>query len=512
MFLFSSLQLDAKKSPLALLAQTCSSIGKDTSPNKNIIPPLDGKNKDGGKSSPSQHKPGSADDRKSQSSSEKKDSGSPRSDSKSSFRAPAPKDIPPLVPISSSSSGSVSCSKSPHTASSESSSSSSSTSVSKSSESIIASSSPLSSSSVCVPTPSAGLHSNSRISLSCGNMLLEVNHHESAAASGLKHAAGLHPLMGKHETGYPGHPSGLIPPYYPHMLPHLAGHPLHMDAQAASSAYANGLAAHGLGLSSSHKALAGHGAPGSTSPYVAYARVKTASGGSTLVPICRDPYCTNCQIAMNNAQLTPQCGAGCTQCTHEKSAMPVPGAGGLSAGGLSSSLSLPMYPMAGISSLAPTLPSFYPHSMLPGGHHGLPYVCNWMAGSEYCGKRFNTSEELLQHLRTHTSSSDAPSINPLAATLPTYSLAGTLPTPGLPGCHSHYAPTPGSLSPNSALRGYPRTMSPSSALRYHPYKPSALSSLQAAAPTGLPGLPSVGAYYSPYSLYGQRLAAGGVAP
>ena len=34
---------------------------------------------------------------------------------------------------------------------------------------------------------------------------------------------------------------------------------------------------------------------------------------------------------------------------------------------------------------------------------GGPYICNWMAGRDYCGKRYTSAEELLVHLKTHTS-------------------------------------------------------------------------------------------------------------
>ena len=89
--MFVYLQLDAKKSPLALLAQTCSSIGKDTNPSKPIIPPIDkkdGKDKDARKTpdSPksnhgeerSKSRPSSAADH------QKKDRASPRSNSERS--------------------------------------------------------------------------------------------------------------------------------------------------------------------------------------------------------------------------------------------------------------------------------------------------------------------------------------------------------------------------------------------------------------------------------------------
>merc|ERR1711962_750940 len=37
-------------------------------------------------------------------------------------------------------------------------------------------------------------------------------------------------------------------------------------------------------------------------------------------------------------------------------------------------------------------------SLGPGG----PYICNWMNGRDYCGKRYTSAEELLVHLKTHT--------------------------------------------------------------------------------------------------------------
>ncbi|KAL8595056.1 hypothetical protein ACOMHN_002034 [Nucella lapillus] len=155
--------------------------------------------------------------------------------------------------------------------------------------------------------------------------------------------------------------------------------------------------------------------------------------------------------------------------------------------------------MAGLSSL---------HSLYPlAAHQGLGYVCSWVSGSEYCGKRFANSEELLTHLRTHTSSVEASS---LAA----YGALGL--HPGLAaaaaaaGCHNPYPCSP--LSPNSLRRTYPTSLSPVSSLlsanRYHPYK-SPLETVPPPAPSSQ-GLPAVGPYNSPYSLYGQRLGAAAV--
>jgi hypothetical protein len=57
-----------------------------------------------------------------------------------------------------------------------------------------------------------------------------------------------------------------------------------------------------------------------SSPFVSYARVRTPSGATTLVPVCRDPYCTHCQLTVQNSHLSATCTAvGCAQCAHEKS-------------------------------------------------------------------------------------------------------------------------------------------------------------------------------------------------
>ncbi|CAH1802945.1 unnamed protein product [Owenia fusiformis] len=485
--------LDAKKSPLALLAQTCSSIGKDSPSSKNIIPPLEKKDR---KSS----SPEAKNDDKRSSSADRKSPKSP----KPGFRSIPPKDIPPLVPISRSSSSSPASTSDKHPSS-----------ESTSTTSVIHHP-------VTVPAPTSGHHSNSSISLSCGSMRLEVNHHEAASSSGASKSS-----TSESSSSHSAHSGTPLKPSthpYPGSVPSLYSHPYgHKSAlEAAAAAYQGLPSAHGLGLPKF--APGAHPQTAGLSPYVAYASVKTATGATTLVPICRDPYCTNCQVTMQNAQLTPSaaCGAGCTQCNHEKSVSGLPSVSSSNLGlGLpsASSMSLPVLPLgagayslAGAASLAgSSLPGLYPHNLSLLAAHGHPpmpsggYVCNWMAGAEYCGKRFGTSEELLQHLRTHTSASES-ALNSLALA----GMHGGLSSASAlsAACHSHYS-TPGApLSPNTLRRLYPTSLSPNSALaaaRYHPYK----SALPAVPPQGLP-LPGVGTYYSPYALYGQRLGA--VAP
>ncbi len=343
-------------------------------------------------------------------------------------------------------------------------------------------------------------------------MLLEVSHNQQDAALGKTSLVpSSHVSLGglKPESLMPGSLAAAGLGVYPGCaIPTMLGHHgVPVDVSTASHFHPAALAAHGL---SSKAGMSPHGVPGAAhgiSPYT-YARVKTSTGATTLVPICRDPYCTNCQITMQNAQLTSSCAAGCTQCNHEKT--------------LTTSLgtTVPVLPLtAGANPLTSThLPSsLYSHAfgVLP-GHHTMPYMCNWMAGSDYCGKRFSTSEELLQHLRTHTSATDFAALSGLSA-YPAAALGLAAPSPLCHTNSAHYPP--GSLSPNtinSLRQSYPRSLSPNSLLaaRYHPYK-SPLSSLAQTNPSAaaLAGtVPSgLAHYYSPYALYGQRIGAA-VAP
>lgn len=116
-----------------------------------------------------------------------------------------------------------------------------------------------------------------------------------------------------------------------------------------------------------------------------------------------------------------------------------------------------MSPLAGAPS--PLGLGFYPPPGLVGGLQ--PYCCNWSEAGSYCGKRFNSSDELMQHLRGHTSA-DAPvlpsipnlmlqrvpysaasSLSPLASLMPgryhPYAKPGMAPSlaPGLPPSLAH---------------------------------------------------------------------------
>lgn len=236
--------------------------------------------------------------------------------------------------------------------------------------------------------------------------------------------------------------------------------------------FANGFAHHHAAMLAA--AAAGYsGAQNAQSSY-SYQRVKTPSGSETIVPVCKDPYCTGCQFSQHNQQmmLGVPCPSGCTQCEHQKYGLAMAMSAGLQANN--------------------------PYSQLD-----RPYLCSWIVGDSYCGKRCSTSDELLQHLRTHTSNLSDPAATAVLVQAQQRVMAAMHPLNSL-------------FSPSSSLhRGYPAPLSPLSAARYHPYgKPSP----NAAMAQTLPGSPystfnpaALNPYYSPYAMYSQRLGAAAAA-
>lgn len=214
-------------------------------------------------------------------------------------------------------------------------------------------------------------------------------------------------------------------------------------------------------------------------PYVSYARVKTPTGGETIVPVCKDPYCTGCQFSSHNQQMMMgvPCPAGCTQCDHQK---------------------------FGLAMAMSSLPPGHPYAQL-----GRPYVCNWIAGDNYCGKRFTTSDDLLQHLRSHTASLADPAAAAAALAQSQQQAVmhplGSMFNPSAAAAfHRAYAQP--QLSPLSAAAAA------AAASRYHPYgKPSSMgpgSMPPGASPYAAAAFnPAMNPYYSPYAMYGQRLGA-----
>ncbi|VDI43003.1 Hypothetical predicted protein [Mytilus galloprovincialis] len=488
--------LDAKKSPLALLAQTCSSIGKDTATSsKPIIPPLKKE------TNTEKHSEKVNMDKSKHNEIKEKDIDSSE---KPGFRTVSHKDMPPLIPTSKPKEEKPTSPLSLKT-------------LPRSKELTSTASSTLSS--------HADHHfSRSNVSRSPGQHHSPHNEDEKRQVSSAspryesrtsrepdEHKPSSYPSY----SAYPSISNSFLSYSHASGLTHdsvsgLPGFPLPLPAHSSmfgsSSAAAAALAAQSAAYAAQSSALKSAAMASSLSPFVSYARVRTPSGATTLVPVCRDPYCNHCQLTVQNSHLSATCTAvGCAQCAHEKSLHNLSlGLQGSSFNPYSSSSLL-----AGQSNLSgyPLSSLYLPGHLTSPAHSGLPLVCNWVSsGNEHCGKRFSSSEELLQHLRTHTTSSDHMS---LATAYERYGL----PPPGLhslSGLHGHSLQS-GSLSPNSLRRSYPTSLSPLSSLmgsgRYHPYK--SLMNPSAALPSNQP-LPQVGPYLSPYSLYGQRIGAAAV--
>lgn len=217
-------------------------------------------------------------------------------------------------------------------------------------------------------------------------------------------------------------------------------------------------------LSQHHASMLAAAAAGypqnSNNPYLSYARIKTPTGGEALVPVCKDPYCTGCQYSAHNQQMMMgvPCPPGCTQCEQQK---------------------------YGLAMAMSQLPPNHPFAQM-----SKPFACNWILNDGYCGRRFSTTDELIQHMKTHSPNlSDPATAASILAAQQSASLMSPLFYP--PGMH------------RSA--GYPSTspLSPLSASRYHPYaKPGSM-------PASYGQLnPALSAYYPPYSwMPPQRLGA-----
>ncbi|XP_033644284.1 zinc finger protein 703-like [Asterias rubens] len=283
-----------------------------------------------------------------------------------------------------------------------------------------------------------------------------------------------------HHSSYPGHyKHGLLPASHAGHCgcpSQVVGHmPYYPDPAVA--------ARDPMSVHSPHKHEVNPLLAATASPYTAYARVKTADGGTTLMPICRDPYCTNCQSAQHYQTASH---SGCTQCRHDTFALNTPFPIALPLPG-----SLSPYPLpSSVPSSAHPSQYLYPHpTTTTSQDHG--HVCNWVSGATSCGKRFASSEELLQHLRTHTmTNSEVPTSAALSATLSAQLSAYYMQYPtAAAAAAAAAAGTFGLPKP-----GFPSPLSPVGAIRYHPYSksPSPIAAL--------PGLPT-GAYYSPYALH-----------
>nr|XP_028584958.1 zinc finger protein 503 [Podarcis muralis] len=260
---------------------------------------------------------------------------------------------------------------------------------------------------------------------------------------------------------YPGSLAGAYAGYPPQFLPHGVA----LDPTKSGSLQLAG----SLGCS---KAAGSSPLAGASPP-----SVMTAS-------LCRDPYCLSYHCASHLA------GAASASCAHDqalKSGYP---------------LMYPTHPLHTVhSSLSgATPPSLAGHPLYPYGfmlpNDPQPHICNWVSANGPCDKRFATSEELLSHLRTHTA---FPGTDKLLSSYPSSTSLASAAAAAM-ACHMHIPTTVAPGSPGTlALRSPHHALGLSS--RYHPYSKSPLPT--PGAPVPVPA--ATGPYYSPYALYGQRL-------
>lgn len=252
-----------------------------------------------------------------------------------------------------------------------------------------------------------------------------------------------------------------------------------------------------------------------------------APGAPCSDPLCRDPSCPTFALKLAQAQLLSQLGAAAAMQSMPLGypyAMP-PGFGGL--GGLGGSIpglpygipgGFPGAPPVTLPGMSATLPGMLPPSLMGltttsvpsmqptqaitnapitssssspslSGVGSSPYMCSWMQGRDFCGRRFNSSEELMSHLRSHTANMGADlSAPPTTAPPPASALAmlqaqaAQLRSQASPPRTSPATPT---TDPRFHPYGRTSPTTPTTDPRFNPYgRPGGLN-----LPAGYPGSP-----------------------
>ncbi|CDQ87674.1 unnamed protein product [Oncorhynchus mykiss] len=209
-----------------------------------------------------------------------------------------------------------------------------------------------------------------------------------------------------------------------------------------------------------------------------------ASPPSFMQGFCRDPYC----LSYPNA---PHLGSS-NPCIHDPSSALKTGYPGLV---YTSHPLHSLHPSTMSSSITPTLshPLYTYGFML--SNDPMPHACNWVSAAGPCDKRFSTSDELLAHLRTHTSLPGGMDSKLLSA-YPSVSSSSVA------SCQLHLPhQSQASLQNSFSLRA-PHTLG---LARYHPYGKVHLPP----GPTSIPlhSLQAGSPYYPHYALYSQRLGS-----